>query len=370
MWRESVRYIYAVRYAVILAGGSGKRLWPLSRQGEPKQLLPLFNGKSLLQLAWDRLGGVVPSDHILVCTGAAYAHTVREQLPDLLPENLLGEPEGRDSLNAAAWPSAVLALKDPQAVVAMLTADQIIEPVAVFQERLTEAYRIAETDTDALVTFGVVPTRPATGFGYLQLGKPLDGFTDAFAVDEFKEKPDEPTASQYVQSGGYWWNAGMFVWRAATFLEQLRVLQPQNHELITELAANPAKLREIFPQLLKISVDYAVMEPVSQGHGSAHVVSVGLPIDWADVGSFAALAAALPIDATGNCGEGRVVALDAKDNLLINRCSDTHVLAALGVSGLVVVQTPEVTLVASLDHSEQVKALTQKIAEEVDPALS
>jgi mannose-1-phosphate guanylyltransferase len=359
-----------MRYAVILAGGSGKRLWPLSRQGEPKQLLALFEGRSLLQLAWDRLTGLVPSDRILVCTGAPYADVVRQQLPELEPQNLLGEPEGRDSLNAAAWPSAVLAAKDPDAVVAILTADQLIQPVEVFQQRLTEAFQIAEAQPDALVTFGVVPNEPATGFGYLQLGEPLAGFDDAFQVDQFKEKPDSATATRYLADGGYWWNAGMFVWRAATFMEQLEKLQPANHRLITRLAAQPQLLAEIFPQLLKISVDYAVMEPVSQGLGTARVVSVGLPIKWADVGSFAALAEQLPHDEFGNAIDGPVAVLDAGNNLLINHDGDGTVVAALGVSGLVVVRTPTATLVAGLGYSERVKELTAQVAQDINPGLA
>ena len=162
-----------------MAGGSGKRLWPLSRRGEPKQLLPLFDGKSLLQLAYERVRGVVAAENVLVCAGAAYSDVVAAQLPEVPAANILGEPEGRDSLNAVAWPAAVLARRDPDAVVAVVTADQLITPVDVFARALDDGFRLATDDPGALVAFGVVPTSPHTGYGYLQRGEAIDGFPGA-----------------------------------------------------------------------------------------------------------------------------------------------------------------------------------------------
>ena len=228
-----------MRYVVIMAGGSGRRLWPLSRQGEPKQLLPLFDGQSLLQLAHQRVLRVVGPEQVLVCTGAGYADVVLEQLPGLLPENLLGEPEGRDSLNAVAWPAAVLARRDPDAVVAMVTADQLINPVDTFADALDAGFRLATELPDVLVTFGVLPTSAHTGYGYLARGADIDGYGTASWVTEFKEKPDLATAQAYLASGDYWWNAGMFVWRARTLLDQLAVLLPQTHAKVLQLAQQP-----------------------------------------------------------------------------------------------------------------------------------
>jgi len=262
-----------MRYAVIMAGGSGTRLWPLSRQGAPKQLLPLLDGGSLLQAAWRRATGVVPPENVLVCTGAAYADEVSRQLPGLVPENLLGEPVGRDSLNAAAWPAAVLARRDQGAVMAVLTADHVITPEDVFCEHIARGFAVAEADASALVTFGVVPTGPHTGYGYLERGDPLPGRPDAAAVVAFTEKPDAATAAEWVASGRYWWNSGMFVWRVSTFLEQLRGLQPATHAAVLALAVEPDRLDAIYPALTRISIDYAIMEPVSRGAGSAHVNS-------------------------------------------------------------------------------------------------
>jgi mannose-1-phosphate guanylyltransferase len=257
----------AMRYVLIMAGGSGKRLWPLSRQDMPKQLLKVVGGRSLLRIAYDRLDGLVPPEHVLVCTGADYAHVVAEELPEVPAQNILGEPEGRDSLNAVAWPAAVLAERDPDAVVAVVTADQIMHPVSAFRTALEEGLAVAELETELLVTFGVVPTTAHTGYGYLHRGESLPGHPNICQVLAFKEKPDRATAESYLASGDYWWNSGMFVWHAATLLGQLRLLLPDTYASVRELATHPDRLADVYPSLLKISVDYAVMEPVSQGRG-------------------------------------------------------------------------------------------------------
>jgi mannose-1-phosphate guanylyltransferase len=351
-----------VRYVVIMAGGSGTRLWPLSVAGTPKQLLPLVEGKSLLRLAFERSLASVPAERVLVVTGAGYAAQVAAQLPELPAANILGEPVGRDSLNACAWPAAVLAAADPDAVIAQVTADQLIGPVDVFSECLETAYAIAEADAGVLVTLGVVPTSPHTGYGYLHRGAAVEGFPAAHEVRRFVEKPSREVAEGYLAGGDYWWNSGMFVWRAATLLEQLRLLLPATYAAILELAASPERLEEIFPVLFKTSVDYAVMEPVSSGPGSARVVAVGLPVDWRDVGGFASLAEILPSDADGNATSGQVVGLDAVGNIAVNAQPGT-VVALLGVEGLVVVRTQKATLVASVEEAERIKQLVQLVRE-------
>lgn len=361
-----------MRYVVIMAGGSGKRLWPLSRQGTPKQMLHLVGDTSLLRMAFDRVVDVVGADHVWVCTGAAYAETVRAELPELPEANILGEPVGRDSLNAVAWPAAVLAAQDPDAVVAMVTADQIMQPVEAFQDALRTGFEVAETDATALVTFGVVPNTPHTGYGYLHRGAGVEDHPEVFEVLEFKEKPDRATAESYVDSGEYWWNAGMFVWRASTLLAQLEELVPACHAGVLELAAEPGKLNEIFPTLPRISVDYAIMEPASQGRGTegTHVVAVRLPITWHDVGGFPSLAEHLPRDAEGNAVEGESLLLDARDNLVINKAEDGTVLAVLGMTDTIVVRSGNVTLVCPVDQAERIKELVGKASEELGSAYA
>jgi mannose-1-phosphate guanylyltransferase len=350
-----------MRYVLIMAGGSGKRLWPLSRQDMPKQLLRVVGGKSLLRIAYERLDGIVSADHVLVCTGADYADIVATELPELPPANILGEPEGRDSLNAVAWPAAVVAARDPDAVIAVVTSDHLMHPVSAFQSALLEAFEVAESGEDFLVTFGVVPTAPHTGYGYLRRGEILPHHPDVFSVIEFKEKPDRATAEEYLASGEYWWNSGMFVWRARTFLDQLEALQPKTHAAVLELAAAPYRLAEIYPELLKISVDYAVMEPVSRGEGSAQVVAVRLPITWHDVGGFAALGEQLPRDERGNAIHGVSVLVDARDNLVINNAEDGRVVAVVGLTDTVIVQTPQITLVCPITEAERIKELVAEV---------
>ncbi len=349
-----------MRSVVIMAGGSGKRLWPLSRRDTPKQLLPLLGEQSLLRVAFERVRQAVPVEQVYVCTGQEWVDVVARELPELPVANILGEPVGRDSLNAVAWPAAVLAEQDPDAVVAMVTADHLIEPVASFVEALLQAFEVAESEPDALVTFGVVPTSAHTGYGYLHRGEPVPGREDVFAVHQFNEKPDAETAARYLASGEYWWNSGMFVWRASTLLAQLELLQPECHRIVTTLAREPGRLAELYPQLPRISVDYAVMEPVSQGRASARVLVVRLPISWHDVGGYASLLERLERDADGNAVRGLSVQVDARNNLVINDQAD-HLVATLGVSDMIIVATRTITLVCPLEESERVKELVAAV---------
>ena len=358
-----------MRYVVIMAGGSGTRLWPLSKQGAPKQLLELFDGKSLLRLSMERAIHVVEPEQILICTGAAHLDEVARQLPEVPRQNLLGETEGRDSLNAAAWPAAILHRRDPDAVMAVLSADHLIEPIEDFLAGLTTAFEIAEADPTALVTLGIDPTRADTGFGYLKRGATLSGFPTANEVEEFKEKPDEDTAKRYVESGRYWWNSGMFVWRASTFLGEVEHYLPTNHADLMRMAEDPTLVNKLYPELIKTSVDYAIMEPVSHGSRPAHVVAVKLSISWQDVGSYPVLAEQLPRSDSGTATLGQVVGLDSSANLLINT-DPTSVVAVLGVSGLVVVRTELVTMVAPLSEAQRVKELAGLVATEISPEFS
>jgi mannose-1-phosphate guanylyltransferase len=355
-----------MRYIVIMAGGSGTRLWPLSRQGMPKQLLPLINGVSLLRLAFERASALVPADRILLCVGAAYLDTVAAQLPEVARGNILGEPLGRDSLNAVAWSTAVIAQRDPGATVAVLSADHVISPIETFVEAVGTAFAAAEQDAQALVTLGVVPTGPHTGFGYLRRGQPVPDLPNTWRVEEFAEKPARAVAEAYLAAGDWWWNSGMFCWQAATFLRQLAELMPRTAEAIAELVAEPSRLQEIYPELEKISVDYAIMEPVSRGASRAHVLAVPLAADWGDVGGFPALASHLD-QIHGNAQSGRVVSLDSTDNLLINAGPDGTLLAVVGLNDTIVVTHDNITLVCPRRSSEAIKKLVDRVRVEAGP---
>jgi mannose-1-phosphate guanylyltransferase len=355
---------------LIMAGGSGKRLWPLSRQGMPKQLLKIVGGSSLLRIAYERVADIVPPENVLVCTGADYAEMVASELPEIDPANILGEPEGRDSLNAIAWPAAVLDARDDEAVMAVLASDHVMRPVENFQAALVEGFTVAESKPEALVTFGVVPTSAHTGYGYLHRGEALPDHPSAHHVLAFKEKPDSGTAEKYLAAGDYWWNSGMFVWRARIFLDQVHHLLPDTYGAVTALAAAPDKLAEIYPTLIKISVDYAVMEPASLGHTDAHVVAVPLPITWHDVGGFGSLRSQLVQDDHGNAVSGTHLLVDSRDNLVINSASDVRLVAAVGLRDMVVVQTDQITVVCPLNEAERIKELVGEVAERLGPAYT
>jgi mannose-1-phosphate guanylyltransferase len=286
---------------------------------------------------------------------------VARQLPDLLESNLLGEPQGRDSLNAVAWTAAVLEARDPQASMVVLTADHVIEPVDLFISRIDTGFALAEAQPERLVTFGVIPTEPNTGYGYLHRGEQIPAFEGACEVLEFKEKPDSATAAAYVDSGEYWWNSGMFVWRAATLMAQLEALKPQTASLIRAIVADPDRLGELFATLEKTSIDYAIMEPVSRGLGSARVAAVSLPIDWRDVGSFSELARVLPQDERGNAVRGRVELGHGVNRCLLINADPTGVLAVSDIDEMAVIRTGEATLTIPLAASQRVKQLAERV---------
>jgi mannose-1-phosphate guanylyltransferase len=354
-----------MQYGVIMAGGAGTRLWPLSRRSKPKQLLPLVRGKSLLQMAYERLRALLPPERIYICTKSEFAEQIFEALPELPRENLLGEPEGRDTANAVGFAAAVLQKKDPEAVMAIVTADHVIEPVSKFQEALELAFNVATENPNALVTFGIVPNEGHTGLGYIHRGEGLavGGKRGAFKVLAFKEKPDKATADRYVESGRYYWNSGMFVWRADTVLRELSMHLPEAHRGLMNIAEawgtahqNATVLGE-YPKLPKISIDYAVMEPAAQLKGKAQVVTVEMPVQWLDIGSWPALADIFHLDEHDNAVDCDVVVLvDADSNIIVSHDPD-HLMAVLGVSDMIIVHTPDATMVCPRRDAQRVKEL-------------
>jgi mannose-1-phosphate guanylyltransferase len=358
-----------MQYGVIMAGGAGTRLWPLSRSNMPKQLLSVIKGKSLLQLSYERLRGLLPADRIYVCTSAAHRDAVLANLPELPKANLLGEPMGRDTANAVGFPAAVLHKRDKDAVFAVTTADHVIEPIDAFQQSLKTAFDVTTQMPNALVTFGIVPTHGHTGLGYIHRGDALAGFKGAFKVQAFKEKPDKATADRYAESGRYYWNSGMFVWRADAFLKELEAHLPVSHKGLMQIASawdTPQQdevLNRIYPTLPKISVDYAVMEPASQSKGPGQVVVVEMPIQWLDVGSWPARAETLEIDEHDNAvatAGGNFVYIDSESNIVVSQDPD-HVVALIGVNDMIVVHTKDATMVCPKSESQRVKEMVAKL---------
>jgi mannose-1-phosphate guanylyltransferase len=355
-----------VRYGVIMAGGAGTRLWPMSRAARPKQLLEVVGGRSLLQLAFDRLRAVLPAEAIWVCSAQAHRAAVLANLPELPPQNLIGEPCGRDTANAVGLPAAILYERDPDAVLAVVSADHVIEPVEVFADRLTAAFELAESHKSALVTLGIVPTRPHTGFGYIERGVELG--SGGYQVAAFKEKPDTATAQSYVDSGQYYWNSGMFVWRADTVLNELATFLPDSYAGLSAIVAVPPgqarerALAETYPTLPKISIDYAVLEPAAAGRGAAQVLVVELGVDWLDVGSWPALASTVDSDGAGNAVRAATVLIDSAGNIVVSDDPE-HLVATVGLTDMIVVHTRDVTMICPKADAERVKQLVAAAAE-------
>jgi mannose-1-phosphate guanylyltransferase len=359
-----------VRHAVIMAGGSGTRLWPLSRAERPKQLLDVVadgsgGTRSLLAEAFARLRTVLPADRIWVCTAARYGSQVQAALPELRPERLVLEPVARDTANAVGLTAALVAEADPDAELAVVSADHVIRPVERFAAALENAYAALATRPDALVTLGIAPRSPATGFGYVQRGAPTE-VPGVAAAASFREKPDLATAEAYVASGEYLWNSGMFVWRARTVLDALADHLPETADGLARIvaaapgAARTAALDEIFPTLPKISIDYAVLEPAAREPG--RVLVADLDVDWLDVGSWPALARTLDADADGNAVRGLAVVVDGAGNIVFSDDPE-HLVATVGLQECVVVHTRDVTLVCPIGQAEQVKALLEAVQE-------
>jgi mannose-1-phosphate guanylyltransferase len=357
-----------MRYGVIMAGGAGTRLWPLSRSDQPKQLLPVIRGKSLLQLSYQRLRGLLQPEQIFVCTAAAQGAAVLENLPELPPGNLLGEPQARDTANAVGFSAAVLAKRDPEAVCAVVTADHVIEPIAQFQNSVRKAFELIAERPEALVTFGIIPTHGHTGLGYIHRGDALN-VAGAYRVQAFKEKPDKATVDRYVESGRYYWNSGMFVWRCDAVLAELAAHLPESHAglmKISEAWGTPSQqsvLESIYPKLPKISIDYAVMEPASQSRGKAHVAVVEMPVQWLDVGSWPALAETMEVDEHNNAVSAQsVVFVDSDDNVIVSQ-EPQHLVTTIGISDMIIVHTKDATLVCPKQEAQRVKELLGRVRE-------
>ncbi len=351
-------------FAVVLAGGYGERFWPASTMGHPKQLLQLLGDRTMLEMAVDRLEGLIPPERVLVLTSADLVQPTIECSPDLPPANIIGEPCRRDTAAAVALAAAVVGARDPEGVFCVLTADHVMGDLDTFRATLAAGLDVA-ADNDVLVTIGISPTEPSTAYGYVEAGDTYDapGEVPFFRVDRFVEKPDRDTAAGYLATGRFRWNSGMFVWSATSLTEAFARHTPQLAEFITTL--RPAvdtdgfddALAAGFEPLDRISIDYALMERAD------NIVMAEGSFEWTDVGSWPEVADQLGGDENNNATNTTLEAIEANGNLVVAHGDPERLTALIGVNDLVVVHTGSVTLICPKDRAQDVKAMVTKLRE-------
>lgn len=349
-------------YAVIMAGGGGTRLWPVSRRERPKQLLPLLGNETLFQSTVVRLESLFPPDRILVVTVAEQARAMREQVPSIPEGNYLIEPSPRGTASVVALAAAVLQMRDPQAVMTIQTADHHIRDRKLFGTLIRTAMDVAEKNY--LVTLGITPTFPSTGYGYIQQGDVLEGEYEypVYAVRRFMEKPDEATARQFLQSGGYSWNSGMFVWRADTILAEIERQMPELFRAVSSIASawNTSRredvLRERWNSLKSQTIDYGVMEKAER----VAVLPAG-GLGWSDVGSWDSLYEVLIPDADGNVAvNAEHIKIDSHHTLVYSANSQ-RLMVTIGLDDVIVVDSGDVLLVCKADQAQRVRDVVEQL---------
>jgi mannose-1-phosphate guanylyltransferase len=368
-------------HAVIMAGGAGTRFWPLSRVARPKQLLDLTGGRTMIQATTDRLGDLVPPERTWVITNRSLVGPISGQIPQLDTKRIIGEPCKRDTAPAIGLAAVLLAESDPDATMIVMPSDHLIEPAAAFQSAIAQAAQIVASDPATLVTFGIKPSYPAETFGYIERGErvresrvgiqgsrargPLsaiggrdaDTQSPAYAVKRFREKPARSIAEEYLASGNFYWNSGIFVWKARTVLDALERYEPVlcDHLEVIENHLGKPEFAEVldreFTAIRGKSIDFAVMEHYSP------VVVIEAPFTWDDVGSWQSLARTVGSDEAGNTVIGKHLGIRTSGSII--RTSPEHLVATLGVRDLVVVHTPDATLVADKHQEEAIRELVK-----------
>lgn len=351
-------------HAVVMAGGSGTRFWPQSRKTLPKQLLPLAGDSTMLQQTVARNHPLIPLGRTWIVTNAVQAEATAAQLPEIPRENILVEPCARNTAPCIGLAAIHLLHADPEAVMLVVPADHVIRPTEVFQTAVERALSVVEKSPETLVLFGVPPTFPSTGFGYIERGDSLENGPDgAYAVSAFREKPDRETAESFLAAGGYYWNCGIFVWRADAILQALQTFQPEIHRRLLSLsdslgtsAADEALQRE-FPEMTSISIDHGVLEQAND------VAVLEAPYEWDDVGSWQALHRLLGTDGQGNTIDAEHCGVET-NGCIIRSTVGGHLIGTIGMEDCIIVHTPDATLVARKNDENAIKQLVALIEEQ------
>ncbi|MCA9263532.1 MAG: mannose-1-phosphate guanylyltransferase [Planctomycetales bacterium] len=353
-------------HAVIMAGGAGTRFWPESRIARPKQLVNLTGGRSMIQATVDRLGAQIPADRVLIVTNERIVPAIRDQLPQLPAQSVIGEPCKRDTAPCVGLAAFWVTRDDPDATMVVMPADHVIQQADAFQDAIGYAASLVEEEPERLVTFGIKPTYPAESFGYIERGSALPMRPGqpplTFQVTRFREKPDAVTAAEYLASGKFYWNAGIFVWKAKTILDQLARHEPDMHAHLATIAESLGSeafdevFRREFSAIEGRSIDYAVMEHAKE------VVVVEAPFDWDDMGSWQAMARLRGTDAEGNTIDGKHVGLGTRGTIV--RGPQDHLIVTLGLDDCIVVHTNNATLVARKDQEEAIRDVVKRIESE------
>ncbi|MBM81905.1 MAG: mannose-1-phosphate guanyltransferase [Planctomycetaceae bacterium] len=346
-------------HAVVMAGGSGTRFWPQSRRAMPKQLLPLTGEQTMIQQTVARSNGLIGPEQTWIVTNQLLAPATQEQLPNVPAKNIIVEPCGRNTAPCIGLAAIQLLADDLDAVMLVMPADHVIEPDDVFRAAASLANQLVDDNSDRFVLFGVPPTYPATGFGYIERGVSLAGLEQCFEVSSFREKPDRDTADEYVRKGTFYWNCGIFVWRADRVLAALAEFEPELHSSLMVLRESVGKpdwedqLAKLFPEMKSISIDYAVLERASG------VAVVEAPFQWDDVGSWQAWARLRDSDGQENTTSGTVCMVESQRSIVST--TDDHLVALAGIDDCIVVHTPDATLIANRNDESAVRTIVDQL---------
>ena len=347
-------------HAVVMAGGSGTRFWPASRKMLPKQLLSLSSERSMLQATMDRLGNLVPAERQLVVTNRLLKDAVQNQLPNLPEQNIVGEPCKRDTAPCVGLAAAMIARIDPEGTMVVMPSDHVIADHERFQEAITAGSQLIDGDPTRIVTFGIRQVILLESFGYIQRADQIESLDiAAYRVEQFREKPDRETAKSYVDAGTYYWNSGIFLWRASTILDALKKNVPDMHAHLSRIAAAMDTddfndiLEKEFTAIDGTSIDYAVME------NYPNVVTIEAPFPWDDVGSWQALTRLHEPDAQGNTVVGSHLGIETGGTII--HAQPGHTIVTIDVEDLIIVQTDDATLVAPKHAEERVREVVKEL---------